>query len=198
MSEYLHKNIVLVLNANWQAVNTTTPICAFNRLSGNSAVALHVASDEDFYPVPWEDWINLDVRSEDLHINTPSRKIRIPQVIIAKRFSKVPMKEPAFNKAALYKRQRGRCWYTNKVYDIDEMNMDHVVPRSKGGKTSWDNCVLTLAKINHRKADRTPEQAGLTKGPALPVPRPVPVSTLISNDHGVRDWDLFVQRSLLS
>jgi len=70
-----------------------------------------------------------------------------------------------------------------------------VVPRSRGGKTSWDNCVLAHKEINSRKADRLPQEAGLRLLKAPLPPKTMPATALIQNTHGVRDWDLFLGRN---
>ena len=71
-------------------------------------------------------------------------------------------------------------------------NIDHVVPRSRGGKTSWDNCVLAHREINSRKADRLPHEAGLRLRKPPVAPRVVPATALIRNHHGDRDWEHFL------
>ncbi|MEM6821218.1 MAG: HNH endonuclease [Verrucomicrobiota bacterium] len=193
MKDYLDKKIVLVLNKFWQAIGTTTPINAFNRLAVRSAVALHVDGKDEMFPVSWDDWIALEVRKQDMGIRTPNRHIRIPQVIIATRFAQVPMKRPKFGKLALYRRQQGRCWYSQKKLPMEAMNIDHVLPRSRGGETSWKNCVLSDPTINHRKANRLPEEAGLKRGPKLNAPQPQPASQTIQNAHNVPDWKFFIK-----
>jgi len=66
------------------------------------------------------------------------------------------------------------------------------VPRSRGGKTSWDNCVLAHREINSRKADRLPQEAGLRLRKQPHAPRALPASALIRNHHGVADWERFL------
>ncbi len=73
-----------------------------------------------------------------------------------------------------------------------EGNIDHVVPRSRGGKTSWDNCVLAHREVNSRKANRLPHEAGLRLRKQPVAPRVVPASVLIRNYYGVRDWQHFL------
>jgi 5-methylcytosine-specific restriction endonuclease McrA len=66
------------------------------------------------------------------------------------------------------------------------------VPRSRGGKTSWDNCVLAHHEVNSRKADRLPHEAGLRLRIRPSAPRALPTSTFIRNHHGVADWEYFL------
>ena len=87
----------------------------------------------------------------------------------------------------------GVCQYTGKKLSVGEGNIDHVVPRSRGGDSSWNNCVLSHREINARKADRLPQEAGLRLLRSPVVPRAMPATALIRNLHGVADW----QRCLL-
>jgi 5-methylcytosine-specific restriction endonuclease McrA len=87
---------------------------------------------------------------------------------------------------------RGVGQYTCRKLAPHEGNIDHVVPRSRGGKTSWDNCVLAHKEINSRKADRLPQEAGMRLLKAPVEPKALPASALIQNAHGVRDWDFFL------
>jgi len=85
------------------------------------------------------------------------------------------------------------CQYTGRKLAPHEGNIDHVVPRSRGGKTSWDNCVLAHKEINSRKADRLPQEAGLRLLKEPTPPKTLPATALIQNTHGVRDWEPFLR-----
>jgi len=192
MNPILEKRIVLVLNKNWQAVNTTSPVAAFGRMAVGAAVGLHVEGENDMSPVRWDAWVDLPVRDKDIAIQTPSKPIRVPQVIIATRFDRVPMHRPKFSKRTLYRLQRGRCWYSGTPMNLEDMNLDHVVPRSRGGKTDFDNCRLVDPKINSQKGNRLPEEAGLKRGPVLQKPASIPAMAMIQNHSRMHHWGLFL------
>lgn len=86
------------------------------------------------------------------------------------------------------------CQYSGRKLRREEADIDHVVPRSRGGQTSWQNCVLAHREVNSRKADRLPQEAGLRLLHAPRVPAPVPACVAIRNTHGIRDWDHFLVR----
>lgn len=115
-------------------------------------------------------------------------------MIIAINYAKVPMRRPRFGPRGIWERDGGVCQYTGRVLTPQEGNIDHVVPRSRGGKTSWDNCVLAHREINSRKADRLPKEAGLQLRKKPTAPRVLPVCALIRNHHSVQDWDHFLGR----
>jgi 5-methylcytosine-specific restriction endonuclease McrA len=73
-----------------------------------------------------------------------------------------------------------------------EGSLDHVVPRSRGGKDAWENLVWSAKEVNQRKADRLPHEAGLKLLSVPRAPKELPVSALIRNpgEHG--DWKLFL------
>jgi len=194
MHSVLEKNVVLVLNRNWQAVNTTTPAHAFCQMSAGNAMGLDMDEGQRMCPVAWEDWVKLPVRSSDWSIGVVRGDLRVPRVILAIRYDKMPMRHPKFSYQAIRERDGGRCQYTGKRLARDEGNIDHVVPRSKGGKTSWSNCVLSCKRVNNRKGDRTPTEAGLHLLKNPEPPRVLPMTLFLKNTHGIPEWEPFLIR----
>ena len=188
----LHKNIVLVLNRNWQAINTTTPAMAFCQMSTDVATGLDIQGTDYMTPVKWADWLKLLVREDDASVGTASGPIRVPTIIVLAKFSRVPMTRPSMNARNIWQRDNGRCQYTGRRLAPGEGNIDHVLPRSRGGETSWENCVLADASVNTRKADRTPGEAGLRLQCQPMEPRAVPVTLTLRNYHGIEDWEPFL------
>lgn len=192
MSSILHQKVVLVLNRNWQAINTRTPAEAFCQMASDVATGLDIQGKDWMIPTKWEDWLELPVRDEDASIGTASGRIRIPTVVVVSNFAKVPMKRPKFNSRNLWERDGGLCQYTGRRLRPGEGNIDHVIPRSRGGATCWENCVLAATDVNSRKADRTPEEAGLTLRRQPHAPREMPVTALLKNTHDIDDWEPFL------
>lgn len=188
----LHQKIVLVLNRNWQAINTRTPAEAFCQMATDAATALDIHGKDWMIPTRWEDWLQLPVREGDASIGTASGQIRVPTVIVVANFARVPMKRPKFNSRNVWDRDGGKCQYTGKALRPGEGNIDHIMPRSRGGQTTWENCVLAAVEVNSKKADRTPEEAGLTLKRKPTAPRELPVTALLRNTHDIPDWDPFL------
>lgn len=196
-SSILNQNIVLVLNRNWQAINTRTPAEAFCQMATDTATALDIQENDSRYagqmvPTKWEDWQQLPVRDGDASVGTARGPIRVPTVIVVANFAKVPKKRPKFNSRNIWERDGGRCQYTGRNLRPGEGNIDHVVPRSRGGATDWENCVLASRDVNSRKADRTPEEAGMKLLQKPKTPPEVPVTMLLRNVHDIADWDPFL------
>jgi 5-methylcytosine-specific restriction endonuclease McrA len=192
MSEVLNRPTVLVLNRNWQAIRITCPAEAFCQMANDSATGLDVAGPEHMVPTPWKDWIHLPVRGDEPSIGTPNGRIRVPTIVVLSRFDKVPMKRPRLNARSLWIRDRGRCQYTGKLLAPGEGNIDHVLPRSRGGATVWENCVLSDKAVNSRKGARTPQEAGLKLLSRPQAPPTVPVTLLLRNRDDIADWVPFL------
>lgn len=193
MNSLLHQSVVLVLNRNWQPINTRTPAEAFGQLATGAVTALDV-SGEAIRPVSWAEWLTLPVRDDDRAVQTVRGPVRVPTVIVAVKFARVPKRRPTLNARNIRERDGGRCQYTGRVLGPGEGNLDHVVPRSRGGRDSWDNLVWSAREVNTRKGNRLPHEAGLKLLRAPSAPREVPVTALIRNAHGVAEWELFLSQ----
>jgi 5-methylcytosine-specific restriction endonuclease McrA len=192
MSDILNKTIVLVLNRNWQAINIRTPQDAFCQMATNAATALEIEGESHIRPVAWDEWITLPVREGDYAVRTARGAIRVPTVIVAVNFAKVPKKRPKLSAKNIRERDGNRCQYTGVLLRPDEGNLDHVVPRSRGGADTWENLVWSAREVNQRKADRLPHEAGLKLLSVPRAPKELPVSAMIRNAHGVAEWKLFL------
>ena len=86
-----------------------------------------------------------------------------------------------------------RCQYTGKLLRPDEGSLDHVLPRSRGGKDEWGNLVWSDKAVNVKKGNRLPHEAGLNLLTLPRAPKELPVTVLIRNAHRIMDWKLFVK-----
>ena len=210
MSDILNKTIVLVLNRNWQAINIRTPAEAFCQMATSVATGLDISFDEDsehaaldtphsalrasaLRPVTWDEWITLPIRDGDNAVRTVRGAIRVPTVIVAVNFAKVPKKRPKLCAKTIRERDGNRCQYTGALLRADEGSLDHVLPRSRGGKDEWENLVWADKDVNARKGNRLPHEAGLKLLSVPRAPKELPVTALIRNPPGIADWKLFVK-----
>jgi 5-methylcytosine-specific restriction endonuclease McrA len=194
----LTKATVLVLNRNWQAINVRTPQEAFCMMATNVATGLEIergdgARAEALRPVIWEEWITLPILEQDESVHTVRGEIRVPTVIVAVNYAKVPKKRPKLCARAIRERDGNRCQYTGRMLRPDEGSLDHVVPRSRGGKDAWENLVWSAKEVNQRKADRLPHEAGLKLLSTPRAPKELPAMAFIRNPHEILDWDFFIE-----
>ena len=204
MNDMLNKSIVLVLNRNWQAINVRSPQEAFCQMATNVATALEIEFEDvdgdvalrtrNIRPVTWNEWITLPIRPQDNAVQTVRGPIRVPTVIVAVNYAKVPKKRPKLCAKTIRERDANRCQYTGKLLKPDEGSLDHVVPRSRGGRDIWENLVWSAKEVNHRKADRLPHEAGLKLLSVPRAPKELLASALIRNTAGVEDWKLFLNQ----
>jgi len=193
MTDILNKTIVLVLNRNWQAIHVRTPQEAFCMMATNVATGLEIEGEDNIRPVTWEEWIARPIRPQDNAVQTIRGPIRVPTVIVAVNFAKVPKKRPKLCSRTIRERDGNRCQYTGKVLKPEEGSLDHVVPRSRGGRDAWENLVWSSKEVNTKKGDRLPHEAGLRLLSVPRAPKDMPASSLIRNAHEIPDWALFVK-----
>jgi 5-methylcytosine-specific restriction endonuclease McrA len=192
MSEILNQTTVLVLNRHWQPIHVRTPADAFCQMAANTATALDIGGDGPLRPVGWGEWIALPVREQDAIVHTVRGRVRVPTVIVAVNFAKVPKSRPKLCARTIRERDGNRCQYSGRLLKPNEGSLDHVVPRSRGGRDSWENLVWAAKEVNNRKADRLPHEADLKLLTVPRAPRELPASATIRNVHGVPDWQWFI------
>lgn len=98
---------------------------------------------------------------EDWTVRTVSVEIKVPSIIQLLNKITGNKKAVKFSRQNIYFRDKGKCQYCNLRVPMPDMTLDHVLPRSQEGKTTWDNTVVACMKCNQKKANRTPQQAGM-------------------------------------
>ncbi|PTY08428.1 HNH endonuclease [Opitutaceae bacterium EW11] len=207
-TDVLNKPIVLSLNRAWQVIGHRTVKQALVALNGGSddlppALGMDVAypklddSSFDFdrplylNPLPWAEWIKLPIREFDFVIATPRLRVRVPTVIIATQFDKMPIRVPRVTRQAVFERDGGVCQYTGEHVGKSGGNLDHVVPRDRGGKDTFENLVWAKKEINSLKANRLPHEAGLRLLRRPKAPAPLPAAAAIREPKHP-DWRHFL------
>ena len=149
---------VLVLNRLYQPVNITTVRRAFALLYQGTAKAI----DEQFQTFDFESWSELsaEVHSDDI-VSTVSRNLIVPRVIVLQVFDRFPRMHVRFSRQNIFLRDQSTCQYCNTRFARCDLNLDHVIPRSRGGRTTWENVVCSCIKCNLKKGSRTPEEANM-------------------------------------
>lgn len=158
---------VLVLNRLYQPVNITTVRRAFTLLYQGTAKAI----DREFQTFDFESWsaLSAEVHDRDV-IHTVARSIRVPRVIILQIYDRFPRLHVRFSRQNIYLRDKLTCQYCGRRFPRNELNLDHVVPRSRGGRTTWENVVCSCITCNLKKGNRLPHEAHmkLLRSPSRP------------------------------
>lgn len=187
---------VLVLNRLWQPVNIVAVQRAFSLLLQDHAQVINTrdGSFEMLNSAQWLAYSEEEVPGDqEAYVQTVRLRIRVPKVLLLREYGQLPVQEVKFTRENLFERDNYRCQYCGEPFKADELNMDHVIPRDMGGRTSWENIVTSCIKCNSRKANRLPHQASmhLIKKPERPRQRPF-ISSLIGSDCD-HEWEHFIQ-----
>lgn len=166
---------VLVLNRLWQAVNICSVRRALSLLFEGHAQVVQGNLQGDFKTYTFDQWRDLSrLGPDEESLCTVSFRMRIPRVILLQVFDRLPKKEVKFTRHNIFERDGNTCQYCGRIFDRRDLNLDHVVPRDRGGPTQWDNIACSCIPCNTRKANRTPAEAGmrLIRKPKRPKWRP--------------------------
>jgi 5-methylcytosine-specific restriction endonuclease McrA len=149
----------LVLNRNWQPVGVASVARSLTLVAAHRA---RVVDPVDFQQYTWADWARLIPKNDELFIQSARFRLRVPEVITLAQYDRVPANAVTFSRRNIYKRDRYTCQYCGLQPGSEELTIDHVLPRSRGGTSTWQNCVLACLECNKRKANRTPVEARMT------------------------------------
>ena len=140
-------NSSLLLNSDWSPLNFVSGVRALNLLFSGKAeiISLNEGKDQSI----WEE------------VKTPNRVYHIPATIrllnrVTRRYT-----TPRFRKRVLFNRDNWQCQYCGIDLDWESITIDHVYPRSRGGLTTWHNCVASCKKCNLKKGSRTLAETGM-------------------------------------
>jgi len=191
---------VLVLNRFYMAIRVVDVRRAMTLLYRGCAEVITI-EDDQYINYDFENWCELsDLHSmekqpgED-YIKTPTRELQVPRIVRLVLYDRVPKSTVRFNRKTLFARDSHRCQYCGQARPMSQLSLDHVVPRSQGGKTTWENVVCSCVGCNSKKGGRTPVQAGmkLLSDPIRPSANPGISVTL--KDPRYSSWKTFLAAS---
>lgn len=180
---------VLVLNKAWYAIQIADWQKVMSLLYQNAAEAV----DENMCSYDFNNWVEL---SKNIQSNpkgfvcTTTLKIAVPEVVRLLHYDKLPRQDVKFTRRNIYEHYEYKCCYCAKELPTSKLNLDHVLPKSRGGHTTWNNIVLSCIPCNTRKDNRTPEEAGmkLLVKPGRPRWQPVKTITLQASIPVPKSW----------
>jgi len=180
----------LVLNRSWMVVNVTTVRRAVTLLYLDLA---RVIQPETFDTHDFASWASVAVGRDEPHIRGVSFRMRVPEIVVLVDFDERPALRVPFSRRNLFLRDEHRCQYCGVRAASNDLSIDHVLPRSRGGTSTWTNCVLACHACNVRKGSRTPHEAGMRLLRRPRRPRWSPYLSLHLS-RGRRSWDRFLQQ----
>lgn len=173
MSVLTHK--VLVLNRSYFPVHVTSVRRAFSLLYQGVAKVV----DKQYRTFDYASWSALSASVHEETIGVIDRVIRVPRVILLVSYGRVPRRRVRFSRFNVFARDKNTCQYCGSRFSRHELNLDHVIPRSQNGLSSWGNIVCSCFSCNRKKGGRLPEEAGmkLIKKPLQPEWTPFMLET---------------------
>lgn len=162
----------LVLNRNWQPVGVVSVARSLTLVAAERA---RIVDPADYQQYTWQDWARFIPMDDEPFVQAVTFRMRIPEVITLSHYDRVPANIVTFSRRNIYKRDHYTCQYCGEQPGSEELTIDHVLPRSRGGTSAWDNCVLACVECNKRKANKTPAEARmpLRKTPVRPAWKPI-------------------------
>jgi 5-methylcytosine-specific restriction endonuclease McrA len=170
----------LVLNRSWMPVHVTQVRRALCMVYRDAA---RVVDPCDLATYSFMEWVALQQPPTSLFLRSPSLLVPVPEVVVLIDYDRIPCHEAPFTRRNLFLRDDFTCQYCGLRCSSDRLSIDHVLPRSRGGTTTWENCVLACVGCNARKADRTLKEAGLHLLRSPTRPRWTPYLTLRPNQR---------------
>lgn len=185
---------VLVLNRYWQPVHTCSVRRSLHLLCTGNAQVVQVGGDERFKTHDLASWIGFSASSdEEDKIHGARIALLVPKVIVLAWYDRMPRLEVKFTRRNVFLRDQFTCQYCAKVLPEAQLNLDHVMPRDKGGRTTWDNIVTSCFRCNTRKANKLPVEAGMLPKSKPHAPRWRPLFGLQENGLADESWHHFLQ-----
>ena len=178
---------VLVLNRSYLPIHVTSVRRAFSLIYQGNAVAVN-GRYETF---DFEAWLQVDVNGDD-GIGTPGGRLSVPRVIVLKSYDRVPRRHVRYSRMNIFARDDYTCQYCGRQPHRSGLNLDHVIPRALGGRTTWENVVCCCIECNRRKGGRTPAQARLQLKRRPAKPRWTPMLTHIGSKIRYEEWRPFL------
>ena len=179
---------VLVLNKHWLAIH----VCQARRAFGLLYQDLARVVTEEYQVHDFESWKDLSRFADGEIIHTPTFQLLIPEVILLRRYGKYPKHYVKFNRRNIYQRDRFRCQYCGDRLPREDLTIDHIIPRSRGGRSTWTNVVLACSRCNARKGDNLLSQCNmkLIREPGEPHWSTIMRRSMSEEDHAL--WRKFV------
>ena len=197
---------VLVLNKLFMAIHIISVKRAFCLLAKDLAEVVSM-EDGQYATYDFQSWRevseyrlnNFQFREEDDDwVRTATTQIQVPRVIRLLDYEKIPRHTVKFNRRNIFARDNNQCQYCGKRFPTSELSLDHVVPRSQGGESTWENIVCACIDCNVRKGGRTPKQAHLSLVRKPEKPKRSPLLNLKLTSKKYRSWKTFLDTAYWS
>ncbi|GAB5495069.1 MAG: HNH endonuclease [Phycisphaerales bacterium] len=194
---------VLVLNKLYMAIRVIPARRAFSLLACELAEVIHI-DDGAYLNYDFASWTEVSQAASEIErdnhdwVKTVRFDIAVPRIIRLLGYDRLPKQMVKLNRRNLFARDRNHCQYCGSHFPTSELSIDHVVPKSQGGRDTWENLVCSCIRCNAKKGGRTPKQANmkLITQPKQPKRNPL-ISMRMGNDR-YASWKQFLDNAYWS
>jgi len=194
---------VLVLNKHYMAIRIVGARRAFSLLFRELAEVVSL-EEGNYSNYNFRNWCEVSEFRRQFEpadydwVRTVNFYVAVPRIIRLLFYDRLPRSEVKFNRRNIFARDKNRCQYCGKRYPTSELSLDHIIPRSMGGKSVWENIVCACTKCNVRKGGQKLEQAGLTLIHKPVKPRHNPLVHVHLGHPRYRSWKQFLDHAYWS
>ena len=193
---------VLVLNRLYMAIRVIPARRAFTMLLGEVAEVISV-NDGAYTNYDFDSWVELSQYRDQFTpdydwVKTVRLHIAVPKIIRLLDYDRLPAQTVKLNRRNIYARDTNHCQYCGKKFPTSELTLDHILPRTQGGKSSWTNLVCACVACNSRKGGRTPHEARMKLLRKPYQPRRNPVINLRLGLDKYASWQSFLDNAYWS
>lgn len=182
---------VLVLNKRWVALTTMSVKEAIGLVAKGSARIIDPTDFSAVDLVTWNDASKAKAKLEGEVIRSQHLSLVPPEVIVLTTYDGIGQRSVVFSRKNLFKRDKYTCQFCGVQPGPEELTIDHVMPKSRGGGSTWENCVLACVECNKRKANKTPDEAKMKLRKVPKKPSWKSLSQLNPKDRK-QSWDQFL------
>jgi 5-methylcytosine-specific restriction endonuclease McrA len=196
---------VLILNRFYMAVHVVNVRRALSLLFRELAEVVHLEDGQyanyDF--ASWREISQIRCELEEMDeeemrhdwIRSVNFDIQTPRILRLLDYGKVPKMSVRFNRRNIFARDKNLCQYCGRTFSTSELSLDHVVPRSQGGGSTWDNIVCSCVRCNSKKGGRTPSQAHMKLIREPVKPKHSPLLTMKLGNPRYESWKTFISEA---
>jgi len=194
---------VLALNKHYMALRIISVRRAFCMLFSDLAQVISV-EDGKYNTYDFDSWAEISQLKRQFEpgahewLRTIRFDLAVPRIIRVLTYDKLPQRQVRFNRRNIFARDRNRCQYCGRKFPTAELSLDHVVPCSRGGRSTWTNVVCSCLACNVRKGGRTPDQAGMKLVTKPARPKRSPIISLKLTHERYASWKEFLDHAYWS
>ncbi len=194
---------VLVLNKLYMAIRVIPARRAFSLLACDLAEVIHI-DDGAYLNYDFDSWTEVSQaaaqhdREHHDWVRTVRYDIAVPRIIRLLGYDRLPAQCVKLNRRNLFARDRSHCQYCGSHFPTSELSIDHVTPKSQGGRDTWENLVCACIRCNARKGGRTPKQANMKLIAVPKQPRRNPLISMRMGHDRYSSWKQFLDNAYWS